>query len=136
MNKLIIAGILGLTALSAQAATKTINENEVYVNKAITFVKNQMKDPESTQFKGLALVSRTTKQGVEQTIVTGELNAKNSYGGYVGFYTFNVSIGGNGEPDTFTDLRHLDELVTKYSGRTMYTAPILPNDVVLYKKSN
>ena len=136
MKKLIIAGILGLTTLSAQAATKPINENEVYMNKAITFVKNQMKDPESTQFKGLAVVNRTNKQGVEQTIVTGELNAKNSYGGYVGFYTFNVSIGGNGEPDTFTDFRDLDQLISKYSGKTIYTAPILSNDVVLYKKSN
>lgn len=57
------------------------------IPRARTFINDQLKDPSSTQFKN----ERITKQGW----LCGELNSKNSNGGYVGFKRY-ISGGRNG----------------------------------------
>lgn len=52
--------------------------------KAMESIKNQMKDPSSTQFKNL----REIKNTLNTMSLCGEVNSKNSYGGYVGFKPF------------------------------------------------
>lgn len=54
------------------------------VSAAQSAIKNQMKDPDSTNFKSVREI--TNSQGGR--FVCGEVNSKNSYGGYVGFKTF------------------------------------------------
>lgn len=42
-----------------------------------------MKDPESAQFRNLVVIEKQGKR-----VVCGEVNAKNAFGGYVGFRQF------------------------------------------------
>lgn len=52
-------------------------------------IKNAMKDPGSTEFRSL----RNLKNSLGDTYVCGEVNSKNSYGGYVGFKGFAYKPG-------------------------------------------
>ncbi|MBJ8972711.1 MULTISPECIES: hypothetical protein [Citrobacter] len=54
------------------------------IGTAQSAIKNQMKDPDSTNFKSVREI--TNSQGGK--FVCGEVNSKNSYGGYVGFKIF------------------------------------------------
>lgn len=56
------------------------------MNAAMLAVKNDLKDPESARFRNIRTVG--TDDGI---VVCGEYNAKNSYGGYVGFKRFVAS---------------------------------------------
>ncbi|EPG4500477.1 TPA: hypothetical protein R4Y11_001813 [Citrobacter freundii] len=59
------------------------------IGSAQSAIKNQMKDPDSTNFKSVREI--TNSQGGR--FVCGEVNSKNSYGGYVGFKTFAYQRG-------------------------------------------
>jgi hypothetical protein len=52
-------------------------------------IKNAMKDPGSTEFKSL----RNVKNSLGDTYICGEVNSKNSYGGYVGYKIFAYKSG-------------------------------------------
>lgn len=81
-----------LLACLASITTFTLakNNESAFAKEAMTAVKNQMKDPDSTQFRNL----REIKNTVNDTVLCGELNAKNSYGGYVGYTSFSYSREG------------------------------------------
>ncbi len=53
-------------------------------------VVSELKDPSSAQFRGLFAITR----GRGDDTVCGEINAKNSFGGYVGFRRFYVNSDG------------------------------------------
>ena len=59
------------------------------IGTAQSAIKNQMKDPDSTNFKSVREI--TNSQGGR--FVCGEVNSKNSYGGYVGFKIFAYQRG-------------------------------------------
>jgi len=61
-----------------------------FEKKAIQDVKNIMKDPESTQFRNLKEIKNT----IGKNTICGEVNSKNSYGGYIGFMPFSYSDEG------------------------------------------
>lgn len=77
MKNLLAAIAFAFLPFSAIAANTdfTAAQNEV---------KNLMKDPDSTNFRNMR--SNTNTQGAKY--VCGEVNAKNSYGGYVGYKPF------------------------------------------------
>jgi hypothetical protein len=50
-------------------------------------VRNHLKDPDSARFRNVTII-RVEPDGA---VVCGEVNAKNSYGGYVGFRRFVVT---------------------------------------------
>lgn len=54
------------------------------IGTAQSSIKNLMKDPDSTNFKAV----REIKNSQGGKFVCGEVNSKNSYGGYVGFKNF------------------------------------------------
>ncbi len=56
--------------------------DQALIDQAKGAVKLKMKDPESAQFRNVHI-----KAG-EEAAVQGEVNAKNSYGGYAGFERF------------------------------------------------
>jgi hypothetical protein len=58
---------------------------EVRIDDAKAVVRNALTDPDSANFRDVYL----TPKGV---IVCGQVNAKNRYGGYVGFRRF-ISVG-------------------------------------------
>jgi hypothetical protein len=70
-------------------------------------VQSTLKDPESARFKNITYLS--------QRALCGEVNSKNSYGGYVGFKSFVVDFEGvywSGDSSSKSDVGNL------YSRRT------------------
>lgn len=57
------------------------------VNKAKNFIAYSLKDPVSAMFRNIKLFQVKHIGGID-TFICGEVNAKNSFGGYVGFKTF------------------------------------------------
>jgi len=56
---------------------------DAFVVKAKTVAQEALVDPESVRFRGLFI-----SIGLQTQVLCGELNAKNGYGGYVGFRRF------------------------------------------------
>ena len=79
---LFFATLLSITNLSF-ATTK----ESVFLIESKTDIKNRMKDPESIQFRNL----REIKNSLNVQTLCGELNGKNSYGGYGGFRSFSYT---------------------------------------------
>lgn len=71
-----------------------VDVEQSYIDDNIKKVRDSMKDPESAQFSGIYTTRRVVDQ-VEQpnANVCGYVNAKNSYGGYVGKTRFLSSAG-------------------------------------------
>ncbi|MCM5533177.1 MULTISPECIES: hypothetical protein [Acinetobacter] len=82
LNKLLIP-VLCLFPITTFAA------ESLDVQKAKSLLQNMMKDPDSTQFRNIKEVTNT----VGEKSVCGEVNAKNSYGGYVGYRSFAYTNG-------------------------------------------
>lgn len=67
----------------------------------------RLKDPDSAKFRGIRKVRNTYSDGSVVTLVCGQVNGKNSFGGYAGFNTFtggfrgeNFHLQGIGNKDT------------------------------------
>lgn len=73
-----LAALLLLTAIQAKAAT----EQEM-IEEAKKVIAEKLKDPESARFKNVSIEKIRNIDWV-----VGEYNAKNSFGGYVGFSDF------------------------------------------------
>lgn len=83
MKKLLLVALLAIGAANAQDETAVIAE-------AKSKVSMKMKDPDSAQFRDIVHVA---PHGTLKTdLVCGWVNAKNSFGGYVGFRRF-VTFG-------------------------------------------
>jgi hypothetical protein len=74
--------ILGIVAL-AGCGKNSADGNEVRIERAKKVVAEAMRDPDSTKFRDVVAYN---KNGV-----CGEVNAKNAYGGYVGYKRFMVT---------------------------------------------
>lgn len=79
---LLIAGLLTIAACSGA--------NERLFDAAKAAIAAQLKDPESVQFRNL----RSSQAPTGAELVCGEFNAKNSFGGYIGFKPFLWSDAG------------------------------------------
>ena len=51
-----------------------------------------MKDPGSIQLRNIKYYQYTDEKGKDAFMAIGELNGKNSYGGYVGFRPFGINL--------------------------------------------
>jgi hypothetical protein len=58
----------------------------------LVYKEMKLKDPESAKFKNIKLYSTVSDEGKHQYIVYGEITAKNSYGGYVGYKEFAAAV--------------------------------------------
>ena len=72
------------TLTAAQENNKKAESLSMIFEMAKSAVSNQLKDPSSAQFRNLVEVS--------PGVVCGEVNAKNSFGGYAGFKRFHWTI--------------------------------------------
>lgn len=88
MKKIFLLACLG----TITTFTSAKNNESAFAKEAMTVIKNQMKDPDSAQFRNL----REIKNTANLAVVCGEINAKNSYGGYVGYTPFSYSKEGVG----------------------------------------
>lgn len=84
-----------------------------FVARAKETLAKELKDPGSVQYRGLFIASRDTPKGAELSLC-GEMNAKNSYGGYGGFRPFIATEAGWAY---FGD--QIDALQAEYCGRKL-----------------
>lgn len=74
--------------LVTTASTASFADNNYLMNQTKQNVKDMLKDPESAQFRNVKIAVNT----VGEKSVCGQVNAKNSYGGYTGFKSFYAKI--------------------------------------------
>lgn len=79
------------TAL-APAKTQEMIEKESVKNQLLSFYQQQLKDPNSAQFRNvkIAKIRENVNEPKESYAICGEVNAKNGFGGYTGFKGFVV----------------------------------------------
>lgn len=58
-------------------------------------VRYRMKDPESAQFRNIRSSRVTRDDGTVNQEICGQVNGRNSFGGYVGFQTFTGRLVGD-----------------------------------------
>lgn len=78
--------------LAASVALPAFPQGKGYsalVAKAKTTITQNLKDPDAAKFRNIGIYKSTTGKG--GVSVCGEVNAKNSYGAYIGFRKFVVS---------------------------------------------
>lgn len=68
------------------AAFLTKNTQKQAIAKTKEIVSASLKDPSSSQFRNVRIVDYS-----DGKVICGEVNGKNSYGGYVGFFPFVAS---------------------------------------------
>lgn len=87
--------LLAVPTLAAPAKSSKIPD-ATRIASVKTFVANSLKDPESARFRSVK---------VKWENVCGEVNAKNSYGGYVGYRRFYAidSVDVHMEGDRFSE---------------------------------
>lgn len=100
--------LLPLLALNAQARTATKAE-EAALRQSM---ESKLKDPDSAKYRKIKV------GGDEDSTICGEVNAKNSFGGYVGYVSF---VGFRARLDDGTTVVEVLELDTAESSlaRTM-----------------
>lgn len=80
-----LAVALSVSACSAAAQQPSARDLGAFVKQAKAQIQGQLKDPGSAQFRGLYVARQA---GTDQLMLCGQINAKNSYGGYAGFTDF------------------------------------------------
>jgi hypothetical protein len=88
----LLAGCVS-TADHVAAQRVTLTAPQIAVAKEV--VSHDLKDPNSAQFRN---IYGFQYQGQDLTMVCGEMNAKNSYGGYGGFTYFFTKLSAANEP--------------------------------------
>lgn len=78
-----------------QPTMTLVQADQRLINEATEAVRGKLKDPDSAKFSGIYATSKPEMVG--DPIVCGLVNAKNSYGGYVG----NVMFAYGGEKAVF-----------------------------------
>lgn len=106
-----------VTATSSYAVS-----NQLLIERAKKAVREKLKDPEAARFRNVR------KKKGHEGVVIGEVNAKNSFGAYVGYDRFYVSLGEDEPPFVAFGKDHLDALnksveefkKTKKEGKTLF----------------
>lgn len=80
------------------------------ITEAQNYVKDELKDPLSAVFQN---------DRIEDRLVKGEVNGKNSYGGYVGFQSYEYGLDDNhvkinGQSRVDRVLKEIDEIGDRY----------------------
>ena len=76
-------------------------------NAAKKSIAARYKDPEAVVFKDLSL-------DWQQQHICGELNAKNGYGGYIGYEMFRADLKGTGGSTVVTNIRTKTEMLEQF----------------------
>lgn len=83
--RLIIVPALAIAVGTAWAQQLSARDLNAFVTQAKAQITEQLKDPGSALFRGLYVARQA---GTGELMLCGEVNAKNSYGGYAGFTDF------------------------------------------------
>lgn len=88
--------IVLLVSIGGAALASPIIIDVYKIKKAENMIKSRMKDPSSAQFRNIKIKSDSL---VDE--VCGEVNGRNSMGGYVGFSLFIVTMYKDGDKEPF-----------------------------------
>lgn len=99
MKKTTVLTVLVIVAsAAAHAAPPSPKEINDAAREGKELARERMKDPESAKLRNLFVSSRgptETEDSLANVLfLCGEINAKNSYGGYIGFHRFAASKEG------------------------------------------
>jgi hypothetical protein len=84
------SSMASVNSMAAPTGLRYSDEGEsVVIEAALEQVREMLKDPASAQFRNVRVVDHAKGK-----VVCGEVNAKNSYGGYVGFTLFVAGVNG------------------------------------------
>ena len=86
MKKVLIAGLIAVSGIASAQI-----DCEQVIDAAKTGITKNFKDPSSAQFRRIKVIEVIEKEKPTY-IAVGEVNAKNSYGGYVGFAPFGTNL--------------------------------------------
>ncbi len=84
-----IVASLALAILSSTAFGQDCQQPFESAKKEI---KQRLKDPDSAQFRSMFVIKYEGKTGKPEYAVIGQVNAKNSFGGYNGFTYFGTHL--------------------------------------------
>jgi hypothetical protein len=107
MKKILVVTLLVASTLAAARDDTAIvakADDEAVIAAAKVVVASGLKDPDSAQFRNIFV-----RQGKTKRAICGEVNAKNSYGGYIGYRTFTVLEG-----DTRALIKQGDEVMDPF----------------------
>ncbi|WP_112320575.1 hypothetical protein [Oceanibium sediminis] len=76
--------VSGCTTATVPVSTSPAPLDPAAVTVARSTVSQRLRDPMSAQFRN----ERAYRTSAGDTIICGEVNARNGFGGYVGFHTF------------------------------------------------
>jgi hypothetical protein len=78
-------------------------EKKETAEQLLILVKKRLKDPDSAKFQNVKIIKATYDVEKTKTAyqICGEVNSKNSYGGYVGFHGFAVANNIHAEPTVY-----------------------------------
>jgi hypothetical protein len=99
---------ISIGAVKKEAAKPSTDQ--VLIEKAKDAIRDKLKDPESAQFRNVQIGKEKWKP------VRGEVNAKNSYGGYIGYDKFYVDLKSNKvvfEEATIRSINEAEEALKK-----------------------
>jgi hypothetical protein len=71
-------------------AAKRLPMSNSDIKKVKSVTAYRLKDPASAQFRNIRRIEQTRQDGSVTELICGEVNGKNSFGGYTGFTTFHV----------------------------------------------
>lgn len=91
---LVTAALLLSACLAPVTSRKLLPMSRAQIQEVERAVAYKLKDPSSAQFRNIRMIERTHQDGTTTTLVCGQVNGKNSFGGYVGFTTFNGTFQG------------------------------------------
>lgn len=107
---------LSVGSLAAFGADQGLRQPKKAEMAAITqAIKDQVKDPDSVKLRGV--MAQVDDKGL--TFFCGEVNAKNSYGGYVGFKPFYAFMLINGAKPVYASVSGLGDDVSSQSAVIM-----------------
>lgn len=94
--KAIFTGIFALLFISLTSVCLGLEniDDSTAITKAHEYLLSQLKDPDSTKFRNERVIRRESS-GQQNVFVCGELNSRNSYGGYVGYQPYYYSANRN-----------------------------------------
>lgn len=100
---LVIAGVAFVALMVIGAWSMLVEEDKTSAIRvqARMAIQEQLKDPDSAEFRNIM---------ASETVVCGEVNAKNAFGGYVGFTRFFHTAGGITMLDEAQDKASFDML--------------------------
>lgn len=94
MIRYAIFGIFLLSACAQVVERQVLNPTEQQVDGIKQGVSRNFKDPDSALWRNIRVTRDTMSDGRQITLVCGQVNAKNSFGAYVGYTYFTGELRG------------------------------------------